>query len=112
MSGVGHIEIGTADPDGVPTPIFANAGDPPFTAQPERIVLLKDWAQALPHGWPSCPDQTGGDASMLAYPRTIPAGTTITTFACVAKALIEAGAAKSDTGDAITDACNDGEEAL
>jgi len=93
MSGVGPIQVGIADPNGTATPIFADPGLAPFTALPKRVTLTKDWKQSLPPGWPADPGQTGVHAAGHAYPRAIPSGTVITTFACIANALVAANAA-------------------
>jgi len=93
MSGVGPVQVGIADPSGAATPIFADAGAAPFTALPVKVTLTKDWKQTLPAGWPADPGQTGVNAARLTSPHGIPSGSTITTFACIANALVAANAA-------------------
>ena len=88
-----QVQVYTADPNGTATPIMVDAKSPPLTAQPVRVTLTKDCEQLCQPGWPVSPDQVGTGGPSTWYPRLIPSGTTITAFACVAAALIAAGAA-------------------
>ena len=96
MTAAGLTLVGTAAPAGAATPIYADAQNPPFTAKPIRVQLTQDFAQICPPGWPSPPSETGAGVANPWCRRTIPAGTVITLFACVATALIAAGAATAD----------------
>ena len=83
----------TADPSGAATPIMVDSQAPPLTAPAVRVTLDVAVKQLCPPGWPAPPYEQGVAAPGLFYPRVIPAGTTIIAFACVAAALIGAGAA-------------------
>lgn len=87
------VRVGVVDPAGAATPLIADAANPPFTAPPVRVTLSKAFAQECPPGWPAPPDQVGTGGGGAWYPRTIAQGTTITTFACIANALVAANAA-------------------
>jgi hypothetical protein len=85
------VQLYTTSPGGVA--IMVDAQNPPLTAATQRVTLTTDVSQLCPPGWPAAPDETGAAAASLWYPRTIANGTTITAYACVAAALIVAGAA-------------------
>ena len=87
------VQVFVADPAGAAVPIMADPGVAPFTAPPAKVTLNIDCAQLCPPGWPAPPDETGAPQVDLYYPRVIRSGTTITTFACIAIALVAAGAA-------------------
>lgn len=88
---VGLVLVGTADPGSAAIPILADAFDPPFTALPVKIMLTLDFSQICPPGWPAPPDAVGTGRPF--HPQIFRAGTAMTVFACVAKAMIAAGAA-------------------
>ncbi len=93
MSNAGLVQVYTANPATIPTPIFVDALSAPLSATPVQLITAVPLAQLCPPGWPAPPDETGTPVIDLFYPRTIPTGTAITAFACVAAALIAAGAA-------------------
>jgi hypothetical protein len=90
---MGPIQVGVADPSGTPVAIMADASAYPFTLPPQRVTLTKDFSRTPPSGWPADPGETGVDHAHLQHPRTVLAGTTLSTHACVASALIAADAA-------------------
>lgn len=92
MGSVGLVQLFTADPAGAATPIMVDASNPPFTAPPVKVTLTVACAQLCPPGWPSPPSMTGA-STVQWFPQVLPSGTTIAQFACVAAALIAAGAA-------------------
>lgn len=92
MSKAPLVQVYTADPSGAATPVLADALNPPLNAPPVQVILTVDCFQLCPPGWPTSPDETGVSPVQW-YPHIIRSGRTLTSFACVAAALIAAGAA-------------------
>ncbi|MDE2597012.1 MAG: hypothetical protein KGL44_09055 [Sphingomonadales bacterium] len=87
------VKAGTAIVGGSPTAIMVNPLDPPLHADPQAVVLTVPFiADADPH-FPAEPYATGCEHSKFDRTTAVPAGTKITVLACVAAALIAAGAA-------------------
>ncbi len=95
MSTAPLVQVYTADPAGAATPVMVDALSRPFTAPPVKVQLTVDVFQLCPPGWPTPPNETGVTPVQW-FPHVIASGTRIAAFACVAAALIAAGAAIAD----------------
>jgi hypothetical protein len=69
------------------TPVMADVTALGSDVAAEAVTLTSPYQMVDPPGFPTRPGFCGAQPASLQYPRTIPAGATVTTFACEASAL-------------------------